>query len=125
MTLQFYGSMALQPCSSTILQLYGSMILLLYGSTNLRLYVPVPVSGTCVEHAFICRGSVVLALLYCYSAVFCCLIKALHEPAVHWFKRCLIYWRGGSVQFNPSLIFNEEVHFYASSASAKTVHPSL
>ena len=77
---------------------------------------PVPVSGTCVEHAFICRCSVALALLYCYSAVFCCLIKALHEPAVHWFKRCLIYWRGGSVRFNPSLIFNEEVHFYASSA---------
>ena len=25
-----------------------------------------------------------------FSAI---LIKALHEPAVHWFKRCFIYWR--------------------------------
>jgi len=54
---------------------------------------PVPVSGTCVEHAFICRCSVALALFYCYSAVFCCLIKASLEPVMHWFKRCLIYWR--------------------------------
>jgi len=36
---------------------------------------PVPVSGTCVGHAF----SVASALLFCYSAV---LIKALHEPVV-------------------------------------------
>jgi len=46
---------------------------------------PVLVNGTGVEHAFICGVSSIVLLLGCFLL----LIKALHEPGVHWFKRCL------------------------------------
>ena len=38
-------------------------------------------------------------------------IKALHGPVVSWFLRYLLYWRGGSVRFNPSFISAEESYF--------------